>query len=1151
MNDFFLVAAFRDWWTTSNVTRRIAVTLACAAFTLPLPARGEDIGLDLVLLLDVSRSNHNTRGSYVEMETADGSDPQRIRWDAVKLLLDLMTVNDRIAILKFNQACPASYTGTDPGTGKESPLQIFSSGRQAAATNDPFDALNDDFPPGLRRFYDPLPRELDPRQRLQGERLREVADRHNTVDDFMLVGQARIPNGLDVGKTNIRAALEEAQKLFHAIGSRQSSARQPHVILLTDGLDDSLRDLDDSQIESWIEARAAPFRKDRGTPVKVHTLGLNLKALRDADQPRAKRFLEQLSLRTQGVNREVAAARDLIPFFRDLVRDVRGYWSRECVFPAGQMVNVKVPAGPRLKELTVMTYGEPLESSPKESLRGPTGNPPGWIGTLEGVSLPSPRTEHGKSAGGNRGLYRLDRFAPTASRPTESPFSDPLWPFATTVSYHVAFDSQDYPQSIVVFKSPLVEPFTLVKPDDPDRLWKRYDTDFEIAVRLANLPDLQPDDFRVTARYRRMGVDAPDVGLSGSLAHRDCETGNAPLELPPQTIELKSSATDPRLLVASLCLDSILPAKMMGTEHIEFTILLEGLTHRPHLLSGMRRTMLPVTIGVQHQPLELRSETAKILLTHAEPRRKVRIAPAGCLNHAASVRVQFEPPQPETGSPLRAEDFLLVNDGKPLMDRENTLTPDGLVLDIGLMNDAATYEHIPYRPGKLKVELLEDGKWTSRLTMPVELILEKIPLEFSNTPNTLVAANQPQRTTAIMVVPLNNADRDLKRTVDVVLEPAPAESENNADVDEKWFPAKFPAAQLWLQPAEDEKPALPESRRPRQTLALGKTFRVWFLPTDQPAEGQYRYEVRTVGTDIGTARAIGQLDVGKPQVDVVAQALFGEPGTSVNGQVVLKLKDLLGAKRLVALRSSFREADKIEFKSPDRPSVLVPFVGPTINNPVTLTTPKEINAPVVTTPADIQLVLPPDMEVGAYEGEIQVAGPGLSTTTVLLSLLVDRLVLELPSLDPQDSRWIPWQSVDRDDRSGDGLTGSSTAQFVQFEERPGLRRVRVRRESGRPLNKSHIHSEFKGELTSSGDVQPEPPTVRDELIQDENAVIMTLEFPAVKHFNAERRPYSIPLVVQPRLETVQKGECPAFRKVERVFEVQYVRLQDLFGSTTP
>ena len=71
-------------------------------------------GLDVAILVDVSRSMRHFAvrpvETRVESRTGNGSDPERIRWDAVKLVLDLLTDEDRLLIQRFNHACPPKYS---------------------------------------------------------------------------------------------------------------------------------------------------------------------------------------------------------------------------------------------------------------------------------------------------------------------------------------------------------------------------------------------------------------------------------------------------------------------------------------------------------------------------------------------------------------------------------------------------------------------------------------------------------------------------------------------------------------------------------------------------------------------------------------------------------------------------------------------------------------------------------------------------------------------------------------------------------------------------------------------------------------------------------------------------------------------------------
>ena len=58
--------------------------------------------IDLVFLVDVSRS----------MFEDPGNDPERIRWDAVLLSMDLLTSEDKVLIIPFNEDSPPNTCGT-------------------------------------------------------------------------------------------------------------------------------------------------------------------------------------------------------------------------------------------------------------------------------------------------------------------------------------------------------------------------------------------------------------------------------------------------------------------------------------------------------------------------------------------------------------------------------------------------------------------------------------------------------------------------------------------------------------------------------------------------------------------------------------------------------------------------------------------------------------------------------------------------------------------------------------------------------------------------------------------------------------------------------------------------------------------------------
>ena len=102
----------------------LALLAAIASFwlaTSAAPVRGDDPSrlesLDVFILVDVSRSMYlaPAQSKVEEMQAFDpamdgrpaGSDPERQRWDAVRLLLDLLTDDDQVTILPFNEVAPA------------------------------------------------------------------------------------------------------------------------------------------------------------------------------------------------------------------------------------------------------------------------------------------------------------------------------------------------------------------------------------------------------------------------------------------------------------------------------------------------------------------------------------------------------------------------------------------------------------------------------------------------------------------------------------------------------------------------------------------------------------------------------------------------------------------------------------------------------------------------------------------------------------------------------------------------------------------------------------------------------------------------------------------------------------------------------------
>jgi hypothetical protein len=237
----------------------------------PSPAATEQ-GLDFVLLVDVSGSMSPTQGD------PHGSDPERLRWDAVKLVLDLLTKDDRILVLPFNENCPAiilgeEYKATIPG--------ILS--------------------PKLDRVEEIRP-QLD--AKLQG---------------FIHTGNP--PNATpsewngDWGGTAILGALGVASEKIAL--AKPTKDHKVVVILLTDGQEDST-DEDKKLVKSgaWPgDKRVERFIREK---IPVYTFGLG----KDADMT----FLKDLANRTGGSSRHLDSNLEIVDAFRELVWSLRDCW---------------------------------------------------------------------------------------------------------------------------------------------------------------------------------------------------------------------------------------------------------------------------------------------------------------------------------------------------------------------------------------------------------------------------------------------------------------------------------------------------------------------------------------------------------------------------------------------------------------------------------------------------------------------------------------------------------------------------------------------------------------------------------------------------------------------------------------------------------
>ncbi len=248
-------------------------------------------GLDVVLLVDVSRSmfttDTNPGGMLNPRDRPNGTDPDRIRWDAVQVVLNLLTADDRVLILPFNNEAPASAQD--------------SAGRTL-------------------RIPGELPLELLP----VGDNRRQLIGRVETFIPFGSVGDSPAAERTDLLGTAILKALRKAAELTKP--ERVAPGRRLAAILLTDGKEDAdqLRAFPGLKENANLRYHLGPWALSSperpGTPVYTIALGSEQAGLLDLY------YLRRMSTLTGGDSISVQRNSQLIATFRDLIWQLKGNW---------------------------------------------------------------------------------------------------------------------------------------------------------------------------------------------------------------------------------------------------------------------------------------------------------------------------------------------------------------------------------------------------------------------------------------------------------------------------------------------------------------------------------------------------------------------------------------------------------------------------------------------------------------------------------------------------------------------------------------------------------------------------------------------------------------------------------------------------------
>jgi hypothetical protein len=283
-------------------------------------------GIDLIFLVDVSRS----------MFEGPGNDPQRIRWDAVLLSMDLLTSEDRVLIVPFNDKTPAEH---------EDHPNVWVPGKLPRTLFVP----RSDEGPGIRSQVHGFAKNQRNDNRIQG-------------DEW---------NG-DNGGTGLLYALEKAKTLM----GRPLPKRHRFIILLTDGYEDSEKkpaglehlaqketvpkiDPDryseamrkDPRFQKWMDRYADPAgsnHPESGT--RVYTIGLGTKV--------DEALLALVAQKTGGHFRHLHKNGELIDYFRTLIWQLKGCWTKERKVAANAAYPQEQDLMGRIRDFGILSYKE-------------------------------------------------------------------------------------------------------------------------------------------------------------------------------------------------------------------------------------------------------------------------------------------------------------------------------------------------------------------------------------------------------------------------------------------------------------------------------------------------------------------------------------------------------------------------------------------------------------------------------------------------------------------------------------------------------------------------------------------------------------------------------------------------------------------------
>jgi len=1082
--------------------------------TLTSAAERPGEGIDFLLLVDVSRSMvQSTNPASVENAVKDGTDPERIRWDATRLLLDLLGPADRLMVRRFNHGTPPIYNRGGVDQDDDASLTFLKE-------KDFFQPWFTDFKQGL------VP--LSPQRR--GELEAEIAGFNRTDDDIL--DQKRV-GYLDVGGTQIVTALERMA------GPLRTSTRPLHVIVLTDGRDDHYADLRDNDVlrrrlqfylgEST-EARAP------GVKVPIHCIGLNLKGEDSGANPQAadqaRDLLRRISKLSGGTFEEVDDSSGLMRFFQCLTRQLRRFWVEEIVIPPGASEHQeRTLVANGLSELTVLSYQQPMARNRKYAIEPTTVEPAReWIGLKPLVhSAPEPEpVRMGKPRPGQTEgtLYRCYYYGPTVES-DGTLGSSPFRRFQPDdqVQLKLTVPSSQTEQRLVLFKGTTQPLFELVSPSAGAR-FSRYEK-LVVRVAMQSRAHFSPDNFQLTATVHPAGarkLAGDELGRSIESCSAFVGTGDSGQptagSIPLRFVESGAAGYfEGELLLSQL-------ARGEGAlDDYEVRVSAFGLPEPSHALSRNRYELLPRLFEVENAVQLAAVEPVELSTDPGGESREFLVRTTVPTAGEILLDVAFEPPARRADETLLpASHFKIEYPGTPGALR---LTEGQARVRVALTDPRPTPGR-PYLPGSFRFTH-PAGVHMEPLSIPLKLRLDLARVQFQGVTEldakSRVTVSEP---ITVLLDPKgrikSSATKDPVTVRLKFLGPVDPERKDGSDFDEN---------ELWLQKEGETSRTREIQLKVGDAEHPGEAFRIHMEPQGSKTPMKYRCRLEVEGDWIDSTQVEFDLnkDAAAIESDVSSLRLAIGRGLSRRVRFQSWLNGVPGEKASVQF-DKVRSGGPLLFLRGSEPNAGHRFLVecPDAITPVVLHA-RPDDGGERPTEVNVEISVPEDTPYGLYQKDLVLVGPNVTSKTIHFEIAVNGLELDVqrtarPSTNPAEQ----WEQVE-------------SKRVIQLLRSPMKRSFRIRTGLGLPLEPSDLDVQVQGAFQDiDGDSVSGKVRVSEiELAEDGRTGQFVVEFPPTSNRNSTGQPYLLHLKVSPRQTTQKKpGDELYVKDVPFEFQVHFL-----------